>query len=155
MISIPDSIQELLKYFSFRGNTKLRPEGAVVEYTEEMLAEYIKCSQDPVYFIKKYIYILHPDRGIVKFDLYDYQEKMIDAYHNNRKVIFLTARQQGKCLSINTNVKIRQKSSGQIFEITLGDFYAWQKTFEGVDVPMLQEELHRLNSEGMFTELPK
>lgn len=93
---IPEEVQELMKLFSFRGNTKLRPEGAVVEYTPDMIEEYIKCSKDPIYFIKKYIYIIHPDRGVVKFDLYDYQERMIDAYHNNRKVIFLTARQQGK-----------------------------------------------------------
>lgn len=96
MVKIPDGIQELLNIFSFRGNSKLRPEGAVVEYTEEMIAEYIKCKNDPIYFIKTYIYVVHPDRGVVKFDLYDYQEDMIDTYHNNKKVIFLTSRQQGK-----------------------------------------------------------
>jgi len=126
-IQIPDKIQELLNLFSFRGNTKLRPEGAVVEYTPEMIEEYIKCKQDPIYFIKKYIYIVHPDRGVVKFDLYDYQEDMINAYHFNKKVIFLTARQQGKCLSIDTKVKIKQKSTNEIFECTLGDFYVWKK----------------------------
>jgi len=93
---IPESIQELLNMFSFRGNAKLRPAGAQIEYTEEMLAEYIKCKQDPVYFIKNYIYVVHPDRGLVKFELYDYQEKMINAYRDNKKVIFLTSRQQGK-----------------------------------------------------------
>lgn len=96
MIQIPQNIQELLSIFSFRGNTKLRPENAVVEYTEEMIQEIIKCKQDPIYFIKNYIYVVHPDRGVVKFALYDYQERMLNAYHNNRKVIFLTARQQGK-----------------------------------------------------------
>ena len=96
MINIPESVQELLSLFSFRGNSKLRPNGATVEYTEEMLQEYIKCKLDPVYFIKKYIYVVHPDKGLVKFELYEYQERMIRAYHENRRVIFLTSRQQGK-----------------------------------------------------------
>lgn len=96
MFKIPESILEFLNTFSFRGNTKLRPAGAVVEYTQEMVDEYKKCKNDPVYFIKKYIYVVHPDKGIVKFDLYKYQEKMIKAYHKNKRVIFLTSRQQGK-----------------------------------------------------------
>jgi hypothetical protein len=145
-VNIPDDVIQYLSQFTFRGNSKLRPEGTRIEYTEEMIDELKKCMNDPIYFIKNYIYVVHPDRGVVKFDLFPYQERMINAYHNNRQVIFLTARQQGKCLSINTNVRIRQKSSGQIFEITLGDFYAWQKTFEGIDLSVLQEELHRLNS---------
>jgi hypothetical protein len=93
---IPHQIQALLNTFSFRGNPKLRPAGAVVEYTKEMFDEYKKCKNDPIYFIKTYVKIIHPDRGVVSFELYDYQEDMIRAYHENRRVIFLTARQQGK-----------------------------------------------------------
>jgi len=93
---IPAAIQELLSMFSFRGNKALRPAGASIEYTAEMIAEYIKCKNDPIYFIKKYIYVVHPDRGIVLMELYDYQERMIRAYHENKRVIFLTSRQQGK-----------------------------------------------------------
>jgi len=97
-MQIPEQILELLNMFSFRGNTKLRPEGAVVEYTEEMLLEYIKCAKDPVYFIKKYIYIVHPDKGVIKFDLYDYQEELITAYHENRRIITVQPRQSGKTI---------------------------------------------------------
>ena len=154
-MQIPFQIQQLLDAFSFRGNKALRPRGAEIEYTEEMLEEYAKCRADPIYFIEKYVKVIHPDRGLVLMELYEYQKRMIRTYHENKRVIFLTARQQGKCLSINTNVKIRQKSSGQIFEITLGDFYAWQKTFERIDLSMLQEELHRLNCESLLGELPK
>ncbi len=93
---LPDSILELLSSFSFKGNPKLRQRGAEVQYTAEMISEYRKCKADPIYFIKNYIYVVHPDRGVVKFDLYEYQERMIRAYHENKKVIFLTARQQGK-----------------------------------------------------------
>lgn len=96
MITIPNNILELFSHFSFRGNAKLRPEGAILEYTNEMVQEYIKCAGDPIYFIKKYVYVVHPDKGVVKLDLYDYQERMVETYHSNRKVIFMTARQMGK-----------------------------------------------------------
>ena len=96
MIKIPQQILDLLSTFAFKGNSNLRPEGAIVEYSAEMIEEYLKCKNDPIYFIKKYIHVVHPDRGIVLMDLYDYQERMIRAYHENKRVIFLTARQQGK-----------------------------------------------------------
>jgi hypothetical protein len=64
-----------------------------------MIEEYIKCKKDPVYFIKKYIYIVHPDRGVVKFNLYDYQEELINAYHKNRRIITVQPRQSGKTIT--------------------------------------------------------
>lgn len=96
MFHVPEQIQEILNLFSFRGNKNLRPAGSEIEYTQEMWDEYCKCAVDPIYFIKNYIYVVHPDKGIVKMELYDYQERMIRAYHDNKRVIFLTARQQGK-----------------------------------------------------------
>lgn len=96
MFNIPQQVMELLATFSFRGNPNLRPEGSQIEYSAEMIAEYIKCKMDPCYFITHYIKVVHPDRGIVLMELYDYQERMIRAYHENKRVIFLTARQQGK-----------------------------------------------------------
>ena len=34
--------------------------------------EYLKCAQDPVYFLKKYAVILHPIEGKVPFNLYPF-----------------------------------------------------------------------------------
>jgi hypothetical protein len=91
-----DDLIDYLSGVSFRSNPNLRPEGTRIEYTEEMIQELIKCKKDPCYFISTYINVVHPDKGIVKMELYDYQHKMVNTYHNNRRVIFLTARQQGK-----------------------------------------------------------
>jgi len=93
---IPLDIAAFLETLTFRSNPNLRPAKSVISMSEEMLAEYEKCSQDPVYFIKNYIKVIHPDRGLVLMELYEYQERMIMAYHTNKRVIFLTARQQGK-----------------------------------------------------------
>ena len=93
---IPSNIAELLESLSFRSNPNLRPAKSVISYTQEMLDEYEKCANDPIYFIKNYVKVVHPDRGLVLMELYEYQERMIRAYHDNKRVIFLTARQQGK-----------------------------------------------------------
>jgi hypothetical protein len=42
--------------------------------------EYIKCSQDPVHFMKKYCYIQHPQRGRIQFNLYLFQEKVLTLF---------------------------------------------------------------------------
>ena len=34
--------------------------------------EFLKCAQDPVYFLRKYCVIQHPQEGKIKFNLYDY-----------------------------------------------------------------------------------
>lgn len=96
MIQIPESIQDLISLFSFRGNSSLRQAGAVIEYTPDMISEYIKCSQDPIYFIENYVKVTHVDRGEVLMKLYDYQKEMIKAYHRERRCLSMLFRQAGK-----------------------------------------------------------
>ena len=79
-----------------KGNPNLKPSHAKTEVTYEQLEEYKKCLQDPVHFMKKYVYVTHPTRGRIKFDLYDYQEDLVRSYLDNRNNIVLSARQTGK-----------------------------------------------------------
>jgi hypothetical protein len=144
MIEIPYEIQELFRKFAFRGNENLRGDGSVVDYTPEMLKEYIKCKKDPIYFISNYIKVVHPDRGVVLMGLYDYQKRMVKCYKDNKKVVFLTSRQQGKCVHINTKVKLRSKSKNAIIEVTLGELYAWEKFKEGPSEEIMQKMSERI-----------
>jgi len=66
------------------------------EYTYEQIQELKRCAQDPVYFIKHYVKIVHPTKGTVPFELFPYQEKMIEAFHDEQYTIVLSARQTGK-----------------------------------------------------------
>ena len=85
---------------SYLGNENLKSSGVNQEFTQEQVEEYIKCSQDPIYFIKNYIQIVNVDEGLVPFELYDYQSNMIDKIHENRFVIAKMPRQSGKSTTV-------------------------------------------------------
>ena len=80
----------------YLGNANLKPAGIGIEFTKDQVKEYMKCAQDPIYFIKKYVKVVSLDEGLVPFNLYDYQEEIVDAVHNNRYVISKLPRQSGK-----------------------------------------------------------
>ena len=46
--------------------------------------ELIKCGKDPTYFIKKYVKIQHPTRGLIKFDTYDFQNGCLNDFVDHR-----------------------------------------------------------------------
>ena len=62
---------------------------------EVIKQEYLKCAQDPVYFLKKYAVIQHPLKGKVPFALYPFQEASIKDFKNHNYNIILKARQLG------------------------------------------------------------
>jgi len=57
--------------------------------------EYIKCSQDPIHFMKKYCMIQHPTRGKIPFHLYPFQEDTLTQFSQHRYNIVLKSRQTG------------------------------------------------------------
>ena len=44
--------------------------------------EYVRCSQDPIHFMKKYCMVQHPTRGRVSFNLYPFQEKVLKLFED-------------------------------------------------------------------------
>lgn len=109
--------------------------GIVENYSQEQVQEYIRCSQDPIYFIEKYIQVNTIDKGLVPLNLRPYQKNIVESVHNNRHSVILSGRQSGKCLSINSNIRLRNKKTGEIMECSIGDFYAKAKNKE---LPELQ-----------------
>jgi hypothetical protein len=57
--------------------------------------EYLKCAQDPAHFMRKYCYIQHPQRGRVLFNLYPFQDKVLNLWKDNPYDIILKSRQLG------------------------------------------------------------
>ena len=80
----------------YLGNSNLKRVSEEIEWSPELLKEYMKCAKDPVYFAKEYIKIVHVDKGLVPFKMYDYQESIVRKISDNRRLAVLTARQSGK-----------------------------------------------------------
>lgn len=57
--------------------------------------ELLKCVQNPIWFIKNYLEIQHPDKGRLPFDLYPFQEDVITNLLSHRFNIVLKSRQLG------------------------------------------------------------
>lgn len=86
----PDGIR------NYKNNPNLKGVGVQFIFTKEQIEERIKCLQDPIYFVEKYMKIVHVDRGLVPFDLYAFQKNLMTSYINNRFTIAKLPRQVGK-----------------------------------------------------------
>jgi hypothetical protein len=80
----------------YLGNPLLKKANTKIEFTEDQVLEWIKCAEDPVYFAKKYIKITTLDYGLSDFNMYPFQEEMVDTFHKNRFTICKLPRQSGK-----------------------------------------------------------
>lgn len=81
---------------SYLGNVNLKRANVVEEFTEDKIKEYIKCSQDIEYFLKKYIKIVNVDKGLIDFNPYEYQLKIARTVRDYRFTICKLPRQSGK-----------------------------------------------------------
>ena len=80
----------------YLGNPNLKKSGIPLEFTKEQIQEYVKCSKDPVYFAREYVKIVNVDRGLIPFEMYDFQEEMVRTFNDNRFSICKLPRQTGK-----------------------------------------------------------
>ena len=80
----------------YLGNPNLKKVGTEIQFTKEQIQEYLKCKEDPVYFAMNYIKIISLDEGIVPFKMWDFQQELIESFHENRFNIAKLPRQTGK-----------------------------------------------------------
>jgi len=62
---------------------------------EVIKSELKKCSSDPIYFLKNYVMIAHPTKGLLPFSTYEFQEEVINNFSKHRFNIILKSRQLG------------------------------------------------------------
>ena len=104
----------------YLGNPLLKKANTKVDLTEEQILELAKCSEDSVYFSKKYMKIVTLDHGLQNFNMYPFQERMLTSFQENRFNIVLCPRQVGKPLFIQTPVPTSEGWS-TIETIKVGD----------------------------------
>ena len=80
----------------YLGNPNLKKANVAQEFTQEQIEEFMRCAADPVYFAKTYMKIVSLDEGLIQFQPYDFQEKLIRNFHENRFNICKMPRQTGK-----------------------------------------------------------
>ena len=80
----------------YLGNPNLKKANVPTNFSPKQVKEFIKCSQDPVHFIQKYIKIVSLDKGLVPFDMYDFQVDMVKKFDKDRFNIAKLPRQSGK-----------------------------------------------------------
>ena len=84
----------------YLGNPNLKKANTQIEFTKENIAEYLKCKDNPVYFAMNYVKIVTLDEGLKSFSPYDFQEKLINNFHDNRFNICKMPRQTGKSTTV-------------------------------------------------------
>jgi hypothetical protein len=84
----------------YLGNPNLKKANTPIEFTEDQIREFLRCKDDPVYFANNYVKIVSLDEGLVPFSPYDFQEKLINNFHNNRFNICKMPRQTGKSTTV-------------------------------------------------------
>lgn len=89
-------MNEINNFKSYLGNPNLKRSGVSVNWTPELVQEYIKCKEDVVYFVTKYMKIININKGLVNFVPYPYQENMLKTMADERYTVIATARQAGK-----------------------------------------------------------
>lgn len=85
---------------TYLGNPNLKRANVNVSFTPEQVQEYVKCSQDPIYFIKNYVKIVSLDKGLINFDMFDFQELFVQTINENRFTIGKMPRQCGKSTTL-------------------------------------------------------
>ena len=85
---------------NYLGNPNLKKANVPVDFDKEQIEYYLKCADDPIYFIKNFMQIVTVDEGLQPFDLWDFQEDMINKFCDNRFVICKMPRQTGKSTTI-------------------------------------------------------
>ena len=84
----------------YLGNPNLKKAGTQIQFTKKQINEWVKCKNDPIYFATHYIKIISLDEGLVPFDMYDFQKKILKDFHSNRFNIAKLPRQTGKSTTV-------------------------------------------------------
>ena len=89
-----------IQHEQYLGNPNLKKANVAQNFTKKQVSEFLKCAQDPVYFAMKYVKIINLDEGLVPFKMYDFQEQLVNNFHNNRFNICKMPRQSGKSTTV-------------------------------------------------------
>ena len=120
----------------FMRDLDLRAPNVTFRMTDEEMEEYQRCYDDAGYYVENYCKFM-TDHGLQVVELRDFQKNVVKTVTDevyipslgewgpkNRNVIWMAARQSGKCLIFNQLVNLEQPlSTDQNNQIPISDIY--------------------------------
>lgn len=107
----------------FQRDLDLRAANIPFKLTDEEMEEYQKCFDNPIYYAESYAHFM-TDKGLSTVDLRDYQKNVIttvteEVYDEendlllpvNRNIVWMSARQSGKCVTPCTTINYKNSDS--------------------------------------------
>ena len=113
---------------AYKGNKSLKKAYENYEFTDDQVQEFVRCAQDVNYFASNYVKVVHPDRGLIPISLYDYQQRLLSHFKDNRNCIVLSSRQSGKCLGGDTVLVVKDNEESEPYEIRFADLHDMMMT---------------------------
>ena len=107
----------------YLGNPLLKGAGVELSFNPDQVTEWIKCADDPIYFIENYVKIVTLDEGLKLMQLFEYQKDIVRSLWLNRFSLGILPRQSGKCVEKDTKYTVRNKRTGEVYEITAEEFH--------------------------------
>ena len=69
---------------SYLGNINVKRDGVLQVWSPDILQEYKRCMDNPIFFAENYVKVISLDYGLVPFKLYPYQKDMFSHFNDNR-----------------------------------------------------------------------
>lgn len=110
-----------------RGNVLVKADHVKLELSPDHITEILRCQSDPIYFFSKYVRINALGKGLVPFEVFDYQKEVIKAFNENRFSCVCMARQLGKCVTKNTFINIKNKKTLDEYYLPIGEYHQFIK----------------------------
>lgn len=107
----------------YNGNPNLPKANHKVKFTQYQIEELTKCVADPIYFSENYFKIVSVDHGLIPFKLYDFQKEIIRNSMISNKILAAATRQCGKCLDSSSMITVRNKKTGEVMTLPIGEFH--------------------------------
>ena len=70
--------------FGYHNNPNLPRADYKHNFTQAEIDEFKKCAADPIYFAITYMRIVNVDKGLMPFEMWDFQKEMLKTFHENR-----------------------------------------------------------------------
>ena len=89
-----------MDFKGYRGSGTLKRSNVSIQWTPELVKQYMICENDPIYFAENFMKIVNVDQGLITIPLYDYQKEIVLTVKDNRYTVAECARQSGKTTAI-------------------------------------------------------